>query len=46
MLDVTNYKLKAELVPNAIGDKVAKRSRCRLGEPYNDSDARDIVVLK
>jgi hypothetical protein len=31
--DVTNYKLKAELVPNAIGDKAYLKRLVSPGEP-------------
>ncbi len=44
-VDVTNYKLKAELVPNAIGDKAYLQAPCV--SPWRtimiSDDARDIV---
>ncbi|MCF6140962.1 glycoside hydrolase family 97 protein [Flavobacterium sp. K77] len=46
--DVTNYKLKAELVPNAIGDKAYLQTPCV--SPWRtimiSDDARDIVASK
>jgi hypothetical protein len=46
--DVTNYKLKAELVPNAIGDKAYLQTPCV--SPWRtimiSDDARDIVGSK
>ncbi|MFV8361331.1 glycoside hydrolase family 97 protein [Flavobacterium sp. LS1P3] len=46
--DVTNYKLKAELVPNAIGDKAYLQTPCI--SPWRtimiSDDARDIVASK
>ncbi|WP_298223592.1 glycoside hydrolase family 97 protein [Flavobacterium sp.] len=46
--DVTNYKLKAHLVPNAIGDKAYLQAPCV--SPWRtimvSSDARDIVGSK
>ena len=46
--DVTNYKLKAELVPNAIGDKAYLQTPCV--SPWRtimiNDDARDIVASK
>ena len=46
--DVTNYKLKSELVPNAIGDKAYLQTPCV--SPWRtimiSDDARDIVASK
>ena len=46
--DVTNFKLKAELVPNAIGDKAYLQTPCV--SPWRtimiSDDARDIVASK
>jgi len=46
--DVVNYKLKAELVPNAIGDKAYLQTPCE--SPWRtimiSDDARDIVASK
>jgi hypothetical protein len=44
-VDVKNYKLKAQLVPNAIGDKAYLQTPCVSPKTISD-DARAIVSSK